>query len=807
LVTGRDKEQRGRFDSGILRVAFRPDGRAIVAAHDDRTIRVYSLENTREGSPIAIGSDVTDLAVFPDCQRLLASCSDGTVGVWDLKTGQKRREIVVAANGRFGDKDRAVVVDPGGVVSASVAPDGRRALFASGNLMLLWDMETGEELKRVNHPGKVVLVAFSPDGRYAVSSDEATVRVWELPSGRKPGEQPPMIEVAHYLGDERNGAEWAVVSPDGQRILACGWPERVRVFDRATGQSIRLDNLGGASLAISPDGQHVLTAHGDKVLRLWELNSGQVVREFRGHTELIFGVAFSPDGRLAYSTSGGNEPFVDGSDSDIRVWDLAAGSEIGRLAGHKGIVRNVAISPDSRRVLSAGWSEMTLILWDALSGRARRRLRGHTGKVNCVAFLSGGRRAVSGGDDATVRLWDLGTGTELHRFQGHHGVGWLAASPDGRRLLSSSFWGRELRLWDLEARKSIARIDFGGVPAHRGSFAPDGHHAVWGGSDGVVRMYRLTELDPSNRSEAPARATDPPRRPPNKNRRSASSPTTPAGSIPGKALERPRKQQEAIAQPPAAIRLKPDLAEAHYNLGRALKAEGNLEEAIAEYRTAVRLQPDFAAAHSNLGNALRDQGKLAEAIIEYTKAIQLKPDDSAGYSNLGLALHDQGLLAEAVVEYKKAIGLKPDDAGTLNNLAWALVLYPNRPKAEYDEALRHARRAVELEPTDRYKWNTLSLAEYRSEHWTESLAASQRSIALGGFVMDRFLQAMALGRKGDKGEARTWFDQAVAQTKQSYPNDAELRQIWTEAAELLGQPGPQAAAVGRPAPGSTVKPR
>ena len=59
-----------------------------------------------------------------------------------------------------------------------------------------------------------------------------------------------------------------------------------------------------------------------------------------------------------------------------------------------------------------------------------------------------------------------------------------------------------------------------------------------------------------------------------------------------------------------AIRLKPDYAEAHSNLGNALRAMGQLDEAIAAYRQAIRLQPDLADAHVNLGNVLKVRGQL-----------------------------------------------------------------------------------------------------------------------------------------------------------------------------------------------------
>ncbi len=54
-----------------------------------------------------------------------------------------------------------------------------------------------------------------------------------------------------------------------------------------------------------------------------------------------------------------------------------------------------------------------------------------------------------------------------------------------------------------------------------------------------------------------------------------------------------------------------------------------------------------------------------------------------------------------------------------------------------------------------------------------------------------FFLAMALWQKGDKDEARKWFDKAVACTKEKDPKDVELRQFWAEAADLLGRPSPE----------------
>ncbi len=243
-----------------------------------------------------------------------------------------------------------------------------------------------------------------------------------------------------------------------------------------------------------------------------------------------------------------------------------------------------------------------------------------------------------------------------------------------------------------------------------------------------------------------------------------------------------------------AIELKPEDSGAHVDLGNTLYRQGKVDKAIAEYRIAIRLNPDGPIAHNNLGNALSDQGKLDQAVAAFHAAIKIKPDLARAHFNLALTLAKQGRLDEAVPEYREVIRLRPDDARAHNELAWALVGSPGHPRGVYDEGLQHARKAVELAPNNGNSFNTLSLAEYRSGHWSESVSATEKSMALsiGGIGSDYFFMSMAMWQQGKKAEARTWFDKAVAWTKEKKPKDKELLRFWKEAAELLSQPGPEA---------------
>jgi tetratricopeptide (TPR) repeat protein len=95
-----------------------------------------------------------------------------------------------------------------------------------------------------------------------------------------------------------------------------------------------------------------------------------------------------------------------------------------------------------------------------------------------------------------------------------------------------------------------------------------------------------------------------------------------------------------------ALRLNPNIPEAHNNLGTALAQAGRLEEAASSFQEAVRLKPDYADAHNNLANVLREQGHLARAVEHLRQAIRLRPDYVAAHQNLALALRAEERQAE-----------------------------------------------------------------------------------------------------------------------------------------------------------------
>ena len=108
-----------------------------------------------------------------------------------------------------------------------------------------------------------------------------------------------------------------------------------------------------------------------------------------------------------------------------------------------------------------------------------------------------------------------------------------------------------------------------------------------------------------------------------------------------------------------ALELRPDFAQAHYNLGNALRDQGNLDDAVACYRRALELRPDYAQAHNNLGVALCDLGKPDEAVACCRRALELRPEDAQTHFNLGSALEWTGDLTGAEDCFRSALRRNP----------------------------------------------------------------------------------------------------------------------------------------------------
>lgn len=139
-----------------------------------------------------------------------------------------------------------------------------------------------------------------------------------------------------------------------------------------------------------------------------------------------------------------------------------------------------------------------------------------------------------------------------------------------------------------------------------------------------------------------------------------------------------------------AVRLDPNLSEAHRALGLSYSGQNQLDKAIDAYKEAIRLDPDSARAHESLGFAYFARGTYDRAIAEYKEAVRLEPDDATFHNNLGLAYLNSNQIDKAISEYKKAIKIDYNLSVAHTNLgvAYEQKGMSDKAQAEFQEAMR-----------------------------------------------------------------------------------------------------------------------
>jgi WD40 repeat protein len=461
ILDGSNSEE----NRGVWGVAFSPDGQVIATANQDKTIKIFRLDGTLLKTLVGHSDRVRDVSFSPNGEFLVSGGDDDTTIIW-----QQDGTLVTRLEGHQGHVNR-VSFAPNSQILATVS-DGDE------ENVKLWSVD-GTLLATLNgHTDRVKDVSFSPNANIlATGSWDNTVRLWNL-DGLFPrtfeGHSDRVVDVNF--------------SPDGKMLISASWDKTARLWslENATLKILQHDGLVNSAV-FSPDNQIIVTVGANSsvtegMIALWNRN-GTRIKTFKGHNAYIRDVSFSPDSQL-FATAGGElDPTVklwnrdgqsitilqghtdavygvsfspDGEmiassskDNTVKLWNRN-GNLITTLQGHTGWVWNVSFSPDSQTIASAS-EDQSVKLWNQ-DGTLLETLQSHSARVTDVAFSPDSQIIATGSADATVKLWNR-TGELLTTLEGHTDrVMSVSFSPDGRTLASTSVDGA-VKIWDFGTQK------------------------------------------------------------------------------------------------------------------------------------------------------------------------------------------------------------------------------------------------------------------------------------------------------------------------------------------------------------------
>lgn len=309
-------------DDWVTAVTFAGPARRLAVGNCLGGILLYDLPEKPGGSaPVPVRrldghtNTISRLLASPDGRWLISASYDHTVRLWDLQAAAERSDTIIldakaraAAAKKAGGKAPAAA--PGvkvelqksqhtlqahrdWILALALSRDGKLLISGDdGGVVIAWDLDSRKELRRWRLKGWAYALALSPDSNQAVVSERiplvfdtgrhAAVKIWDVATG-----QVARDLAATLTKEAKEYVAAAAYSPDGA-LLALGQGGetsgngKIHLLEAATGKKLRETTghqYGVTDLRFTVDGRYLLSSGRDTVVRVWQATDGKMIKE------------------------------------------------------------------------------------------------------------------------------------------------------------------------------------------------------------------------------------------------------------------------------------------------------------------------------------------------------------------------------------------------------------------------------------------------------------------------------------------------------------------------------------------------
>lgn len=388
---GAARSKAARDEDPPEAISSSEDGTRIIVGHDSGKLRCWDGEaGGLLWETVADRVTVCSTAISSARKLAISGGADSCLHTWDLETGEERTRL-------FGHT--------GHVLGLAAPGDGRHVVSVGGEgAVRLWNVTAGTAPnRRKGHQGKITSMVMWPDGSKVISGGEdGAVRLWDCATS----------SILHAWSEFKDQIQ-SVALVGEATVLAAGDERHLVCWDANTGRvvrkwEIRIDE-GIETISPGEDAATVWIGGTDGSISLWDLKKN--APRFRMETGSSGIAALVPcdRGEFLSADSGG----------DVILWSLQAEQprRTNLFAGGENRLSNVevmTVAPDHSR-LAIGDIAGQIGTWDLKRGQMST-IGGHVNYVRGLAVTPDSRLLLSGGWDGTLRLWDLETSREIGRY-------------------------------------------------------------------------------------------------------------------------------------------------------------------------------------------------------------------------------------------------------------------------------------------------------------------------------------------------------------------------------------------------------